>query len=392
MHRLKRDEVVLLIGAGASVEAGIPHSAEMVNRIEELVDSKDEWREFRDLYWFVRSAIYFAEGTKGKVGQQVAYNIERLVTSLEELAKRDEHTLFPFIGSWNPKLLEVAGPGFEKVDKFRRKILDNLRREWLAVDRYEKASYYGGLVEFQAEFQHPLRVFSLNYDLCIERVCQERLGHYPQRGFGDRIWDWRIFEADESAEIYLYKLHGSYDWKRIRKDHTVTFVDDPAAIAPGETALIFGTTVKLQYGDPFLFMAYEFRRWTLHARVIVCVGYGYGDPHINAILGQALNNNSERRLLSVAPIEDGDPDERASYIEEILQLNQRKKGQVICWNLRAAEFFQKEFRVEKIAALLPTEPTLFSEIPVIAAGEGGLTDGIHHGTYEEPSALAGGAA
>jgi len=45
MTRLKRDEVVVLIGAGASVEAGIPHSAQMVERIEDLITTNKEWQK-----------------------------------------------------------------------------------------------------------------------------------------------------------------------------------------------------------------------------------------------------------------------------------------------------------------------------------------------------------
>lgn len=374
MTRLKRDEVVVLIGAGASVEAGIPHSAQMVERIEDLITTNKEWQKFHDLYWFVRSAIFFAQGMKGRIGPQVSYNIERLVTNLEELAKRDEHTLFPFIGSWNPKLLEVAGSQFEKIDEFRRKIIDILRREWLAVDRYDRAKYYEGLIEFQSEFQHPLRIFSLNYDLCIERVCLEKLGRYPQRGFDDRTWDWRVFDADESSEIFLYKLHGSYDWKYVRNDRTVTFVDDPAAIRADETALIFGTTLKLQYEDPFLFMAYEFRRWTLNSKIIVCIGYGFGDPHINAILGQALNNNENRLLLSAAPLMGKSSEEQQSYIADVLELNRKSNGQVICWDMRASDFFRKRFRVADIAALLPDEPSLFVEISLTGENHGQVRD------------------
>ena len=56
----KKDEVVVLLGAGASVDAGIPHSAAMVNQIEKALTA--EWKEFRDLYNYVRSAIFYADG------------------------------------------------------------------------------------------------------------------------------------------------------------------------------------------------------------------------------------------------------------------------------------------------------------------------------------------
>jgi hypothetical protein len=76
----KKDEVLVLLGAGASVDAGIPHSAQMVRYIEDAL--KQEWRQYKELYDYVRSAIYYADGIRGTY--DVAYNIERLVVSLDE--------------------------------------------------------------------------------------------------------------------------------------------------------------------------------------------------------------------------------------------------------------------------------------------------------------------
>ena len=46
----KRDEVILLLGAGASVEAGIPDSNEMVRRVEALIRDNDDWKGYESLY------------------------------------------------------------------------------------------------------------------------------------------------------------------------------------------------------------------------------------------------------------------------------------------------------------------------------------------------------
>src|SRR5690242_7706241 len=103
----KKDEVVVLLGAGASVDAGIPHSAEMVQQIEEALQV--EWKCFKDLYNYVRSAIYYADGIQGTFDSHVPYNIERLVVALDELSRREQHPIYPFIGAWNPRLMQVAG-------------------------------------------------------------------------------------------------------------------------------------------------------------------------------------------------------------------------------------------------------------------------------------------
>ena len=293
MYRFKRDELVLLLGAGASVEAGVPHSKGMVEKLEGLVGSESEWSRFGPLYHYIKSAVLFADGIKGKV-DATGYNIERLVETLEELSKRDDHPLYPFVGAWNPKLPEVAGGDFKIVREFRDAIVKRLRDDWIPLDQVERSDYYRGVLGLQREYQHPLRIFSLNYDLCIEEQCRRSRGSGPQRGFEDRRWNWRrLAEVDnevgsEEDLIYLYKLHGSIDWFFDRRaSGQLAYRDNVSSIPLAQSALIFGTSYKLQYTDPFLFLAYELRRWALEARVILVIGYGFADVHINEILRQA---------------------------------------------------------------------------------------------------------
>jgi hypothetical protein len=364
---LKQNEVIVLLGAGASVEAGIPDSSAMVQQIEHSVAGDAEWQRFGDLYWYIRSSIHYADGLDRIVGDRVLFNIERLVNALDELRKKERHTLYPFVGAWNPKLLDVAGSEFEHVHSFRRKIVEVLRGKWLELPKKETADYYTGLLRFQREYEYPLRVFSLNYDLCVENACGFS---NVQRGFEDRRWDWRLFDetSDDPAPLLLYKLHGSTDWK-VAPDGPVTHVDAPTTIGHEEVALIFGTSYKLQYVDPFLFLAYELRRWTLDvARVIVTIGYGFGDEHINGILGQALRQDRERKLLSVtAP---GTADEEAAARDRIAQLLQAPDSQVHTTARGASNFLQEDLSIDYLAALVPDDEDLIEELPAEAQSLG----------------------
>ena len=154
----KKDEVLVLFGAGASVDAGIPHSASMVHEIESSLDN--EWKTYKDLYNYVKSAIYYADGIRGKFGSDVSFNIERLVVSLDELARREEHPLYPFVGAWNPRLSQVAGDDFKYVTLFRTNILEKLRHEWIVIHNYEKPNYFRGIIRSQKELNFPLHVFT----------------------------------------------------------------------------------------------------------------------------------------------------------------------------------------------------------------------------------------
>ena len=357
----KRDEIILLLGAGASVEAGIPDSSKMVQEIERLVSDDDnrDWSGFRDLYRYVRSAIFYADGLDGIFGDKVPFNIERLVNVLDELSKKERHTLYPFVGAWNPKLQDVAGSNFEKVGTFRSKIIRILRERWVALPEREKAAYYQGLLQFQEEYEHPLRVFSLNYDLCVEETC----GYDKvQRGFSGRAWDWRLFDETSGGPLplLLYKLHGSLDWS-FNEDGRVSYSDSPSHIDPENMALIFGTSYKLQYVDPFLFYAYELRRWTLDtARIIVCIGYGFNDDHINGILQQSLRQDRNRKLLAVLR-----PDDEKFACKEKQRLVKQltaQEDQIISKACGAKKFLDKYLNLEFLGSLFPPEEDLIKEL------------------------------
>ena len=355
----KRDEIIVLLGAGASVEAGVPDSNSMVNKIERMVEEDSNWTRYRDLYRYLRSAVFFADGLDGRFGDDVSFNIERLVNVLQELYKRERHTVYPFVGAWNPKLLDVAGRQFENISAFRDAIIGILRKDWIELPERESANYYKGVLRLQEEYGHSLRVFSLNYDLCVEEACGM---DNVQRGFQERRWDWRLFEEDggDPARILLYKLHGSTDWY-FAEDGSIKYSDSRSTIEDRKVALIFGTEYKLQYVDPFLFLAYQLRRWTLDsARVIVCVGYGFNDDHINGILEQALRQDETRKVLTVnGP--GGEADAEARRMRTIRRLR-ACDGQVVSRTCGAKEFLEKELTVARLGELFPTESDLIPEL------------------------------
>ena len=351
----KRDEIIVLLGAGASVDAGIPDSARMIDRIEKLVSEKgdSDWRNYRRLYNFVKSSILYTDGLEGLFGKDVPFNVERLVDVLEDIEGRDRHPLSPFVAAWNPRLINVAGQESESVRGFRHKIINELRRKWVALSQNEHALYFKGVTRFQREFQHPLRVFSLNYDLCVEVACGYE---NVQRGFADRSWDWRSFEetTDDPMSIFLYKLHGSLDWQ-IHDDGRVTYVDSASTIEDDAVAIIFGTSYKFQYIDPFLFLAYEFRRWTLDvAKIVICIGYGFNDEHINGILRQSLKQEGSRKLIAiVGPIDDEDEIRRIE--KNISNSLHVEKNRIQIIGKGAKDYLTNEFSIASLKEIFPIE-------------------------------------
>lgn len=253
----------------------------------------------------------------------------------------------------------VAGAEFEDVERFHNTILQTLRGKWVLLSENEKADYYQGLLRFQEEYGYPLRVFSLNYDLCVETICGQDHVH---RGFAGRSWDWRSFDetSEDAKPLILYKLHGSVDW-HFTGEGNVTYSDSSPTIDNDKLALIFGTSYKLQYVDPFLFLAYELRRWTLDAaRIIICIGYGFNDEHINGILQQSLRQDLGRKLFSVTMLGDESSVDRAK--KHVCRQLEAADNQVIVYPHGAKRFFVDDLSIAYLSRYFPAETDLFPQV------------------------------
>ena len=338
----KTNDIMFLLGAGCSFDAKIPVANKMIEDIEkELLPKDTDWKKFKDLYNYVKSSIIYAEGIFGKFNNP--FSIEKFVNVLTELEKKEANIVYPFIANWNNRLLDLAGGNFENIKKLKSLITRQLI-EWIKLDNYKEASYYKAFYDFQRELQLPLRIFSLNYDLCFEQI--QPLDFDLEMGFDDdKIWNSVRFEENDyvNVGIYLYKLHGSITWKRdIDKGNILTLSEHPVK----EPDLIFGTDAKLQSIDPYLFYVYEFRKYSLVSKLIIVIGYSFSDNYINNLLKQALEHEPDRKLIYVSPSEEETPE----VIKTKLNLN--GCNQLIFKKKTAKEFLTQELKLDQISTYL----------------------------------------
>lgn len=352
-------DVIFLLGAGASAEANIPTSGNMIKKIEVLLKgTNNDWNKFHDLYNHVKSAIHFSAGLKGMFRSDVPYNIETLVNTLYELERNEEHPVYPFIASWNSRFVALAKGDFSGVKDFRRLILKELKK-WMCPEDTSLGEYYKGFIALQRDLNYLLRIFSLNYDLCLERLHDS--GNFRvETGFADfgpkHIWNWERFEYSDSGpnlppQVLLYKLHGSINWKRDDKSKNVFSVEQIESVEPERMEVIFGRDFKLEAGDPYLFYAYEFRRFSLLAKLIVVIGYGFSDIHINKMLTQAIRNDRTRRLLVVA--DSKEDKEHAKKRDFIFNLLEAKPEQIIVERGTAKRFLERKDLCKHLMQLIP---------------------------------------
>lgn len=297
---LDSESIIFILGAGASVDAGIPHAAQMVKDFEGILNEKKN-NTLKELYLLLKSSILFQRGLR-EFNVFPLVSIEDILNIIESLKQKQENILYPFIGSWSNHLIKTSGDNFELVDKLDELIRRSLY-EWVTLDNYNSATYYNEIGRLSKELNFPIRIFSLNYDTCVEEAFKKK-SYILESGFhpDTYIWSYDRFELplEENIDAYLYKLHGSINWKRNEKGELIT---SAAMSVKQNPQVIFGTMMKMKSLDPYLFSIYELRRYTLNSKLkfIVIVGYSFSDDHINKLIQQSLLMKETIKLIIVSP-------------------------------------------------------------------------------------------
>ena len=376
--RFRAEDVIVLLGAGASVEAGLLSADSMMKRLTGNILSSDKivarkWGKYSHLYRAVRSSILYGHHlvASNTCPETEIVNIEELVNVLTELAKAEAHPLYPFIAAWNMELTKYGGADFANLKDFRRDIVNELVGSWVNVKNVEDCQYYRNFYRYWEETRDSLRIFSLNYDMCVARACGLE---NVCRGFRPTQMDdgcirkvWKDGQMDDDAAdqlpIILYKLHGSLDWRREKTSRMLYCEDSPDPCSDiDDYQLIFGTTYKLSYQDPFLYQISELRKYSGRARLIIAIGYGFNDDHINEIIGKAMSQRDDVKLLSVDYIEDAMEEkivQRRDNIVKKLQFETDKKARIIVRTEGAKAFLNDTFSRKYVESLLEEENAPF---------------------------------
>jgi hypothetical protein len=298
---------LVLLGAGASADAGVPTAFAMTEAILGRFKEK-EGAGVGDLALVLE---YICEslsphGTLGE-GDHPGLDVEKVFSAVELLAERDSLEISPFIEAWSRGVdrwerRAATSRGENSYAALRDRMLIELRG--LVGTTRKQISYLEPLVRFAAD---PARatIATLNYDLSIEgaaEACGIQVDTGIHRWVQGGHWSWR------SDGVRLLKLHGSIDW---------AWEDDPAVdgrlpsrfIAQISTfdsdehppALIFGLRGKLRAEGPFLSALAEFESQLERASRLIVVGYSFRDDHVNQAIRRWTFDGRGRELVLVDP-------------------------------------------------------------------------------------------
>ena len=281
------NDLIFLLGAGATVDAGMPTVAQLTKELKDslptLSDVNGNQRpEFGQVFDLIK-----------KNDPSVAENYEHLFEWISLLLRTHRVPFRNLIhADIAPSLIDALADLASEIGAEVARLLSSRRTE---------PSYLARLSDFLPK-EGRLKVFTLNYDCCVEDACRAD-GIDVTTGFDPVTKKWNPCRFKKNCHgINLYKLHSSLRWFPVSDNglsqYKLTLMeltpDEQQQVStdlriPKSPELILGPGSKVQPDDPFLTLLYEFRKAMLKSQRVVIIGYGYCDPHINGIIEDALD-------------------------------------------------------------------------------------------------------
>ncbi len=382
-----------LLGAGASIDAELPSSLELTERVS---DSFRHLAQEKKAFDYVVAALIYHKTANGRSPFK-KLNIEEVYAAIRFLANRQSVDATAFVRQWANEIdalerPQIGGAEFNRPDKALKALGEKveyqiqnsrqnrigLKRDFEAagkgIDEYmtqkfgsfdkelfertakhvveivkrilfledkseNRVSYLFPLVTSPTLTKQSI-IFTLNYDRSIEVAC--RHNNIPVHFDG--------IDMDSTSSINdsvkLVKLHGSIDWfsPPIDKNKPWQFNSKGILISNAnsevaipfnyEPAMVFGRGQKMVSPGVFLDLIRFFDKSLQEIQKLIVIGYSFGDDHINYHLDKWLVLNQSATMNFVVPSAFQHEQNYLSF-----DLFKRKRGERVTWHQSTAKAF-----------------------------------------------------
>lgn len=198
---------------------------------------------------------------------------------------------------------EVRGMEAKELEKLDNDICNIISEE---VDRNlpNRDTPYHNLAIWARSIrrEHPIHLFTTNYDLLVEQALEESSAPYFDGFVGARraFFDLGAVEDERSLPARwtrLWKIHGSLNWR---------LVDGKAVVRSDsktdqQSYLIYPSHLKYDQSRkmPYLAMLDRLKAFLLNSSAVMFVcGYSFADEHINDIICRSLDANPTAHVFA----------------------------------------------------------------------------------------------
>lgn len=326
-----QNKVVFFLGAGASIEAGIPGTYKFIYGIKEEggIEGFLEWLKEENKETELKILKTILDTFQLRIDHPVI-DVELVLGTLNALNNKEKHDLVYFYDKKSFK--------FKSEDETKAlKILESDLKEFIrrkVVANKEEISYLKPLIEFK-----PIDVFSVNYDTCIEMLCLKHKLTYTD-GF-ELYWNPELFEKER--DIKLFKLHGSIMWystdygnyvklplKMDGKKNDISLITEETA----EPFIMYPMGRKLDYLEPVGYLINKLQNSLKSKNTELCivVGYSFRDDDIKRIFFESAKENENLTIILIDPNAGKTFNKILRYRDNEKSIESPIADRVICFN------------------------------------------------------------
>ena len=275
------DDVVILLGAGASQSLGIPAMGGMFDDFARFARSKNK-DDLNVCELFVKVL-------------NVPRDLEEFLLTANAAIEFPQQGLFELVGKVvAPRSGETlkkyrvrTQAETSKIMQTRNNILDFMSNKCFQFDRDQAVDQLTGLVSAASKKGYP--IFTTNYDFSIEYVAEENEVELNDNFIEQNrrsLWDPNITFSNVSG-LTLVKLHGSVTWY-LDKNRQIEKIDTPTSINRAgdrvERLVIFPTRFKDIYDQSFFALYSKFLSALSNAKSLIVVGHSLRDEYLRAAI------------------------------------------------------------------------------------------------------------
>lgn len=327
-EHLRSSRQVWLLGAGVSVNAGIPLMSALTDRVIKLVnEGEDEQKDLAvKLIEFIQSELdknCHIEHILSHLGDMIALAERAKDTSFKVGDERIHKTGFQSVHHLILRYIrDVLRWGYKPPYDEEAEVVGEAGSPIVSVDdhrRFVKSLYRISRAGLDA-FREPVHFVTTNYDTLMEDALSLEQVNFADgfTGGGIAFWNedvFRIAQQQSATKAVVTKLHGSIDWYRAQSEAGQIFRvrhDEryPDRSNDSGSVVIYPQSTKYMASrlDPFGFMFQNFRNLlaTDRKQALFICGYSFGDDHINADMEQLiLNPKSGTTVIAFSKEGDG---------------------------------------------------------------------------------------
>jgi len=281
-----------LIGAGASISAGLPGMSLLSEEIYKK--SPDEFKGIFEQFMILTSN-----------------NIEKIlnrVSIYKELIGESEE-------------LEYEGiKGKSELSKFEHFLYTTIYELMNKEDSEDIKSHIifcKWLRLLHLNRNWPVEIFTPNYDTLIEKALEKSEVPYFDGFIGSlnpfflpesvkaKSNDLTVIDYPPKSWTRLWKIHGSINWRILSNEETdsrLVIRTPNRNIDPGEEMMIYPSLEKYEQSRqlPFICLQDRLRNFLSSDECLfIIIGYSFSDQHLNEILFQCLRSNPRLTIISL---------------------------------------------------------------------------------------------